>query len=223
VYLLLFLLFLAKFLSGFEFLTVTIMAAALPLFLVYSTGGISGRALLGRSALVLATGLAAFLTAILIHHIHHQNALGESGLLYLLSRSGNWAAPADRGLMAQVQQFAKVLLVNFVDIDGYGVPTVVSFAAGAVALTLAGRSLVRRSLDDPTSRVLLTTAAAFLVSVSWIVLQAEHVAFHPRYATILMAYPFGIFLAAAVARLLAERSARSAALRASPLAARASR
>lgn len=207
VYLLLFLLFLIKFLSGFEFLTVTTAAAAMPFLLVYSKGGLSGALFLRRSALVLAAGIAAFLAAIAIHHFHHQNALGESGLDHLLSRSGRWAAGAEGGLIDQLLQFAKILMVNVADVDGFGIPSIVAFAAGVLFLVLGVRIMLRRNLEDPASAVVLSVAAAFLVSISWLVLQPEHVAFHPRYVTILLAYPFGIFLAAGGARLFACRAA----------------
>ena len=210
MYLSLFVLFAIKFLSGFEFLTVTIAAAASPLFIVFAAGRLSPRHLIIRSALVLATGLAAFLAALVIYHFHHQSFLGQSGLSHLLSRGESWVAPADRGLLEQARQFMKVLLVNMVDYNGYGIPTGIPFAAGVTSLFLGARVLVRKSLDNPASRIMLSVAGAFLVSISWMVLQAEHVAFHPRYATILLAFPFGLFLAAGVARMVEVSLARSA-------------
>jgi hypothetical protein len=43
-------------------------------------------------------------------------------------------------------------------------------------------------------------AASFFASLSWVLVQPHHLLFHPRYATIVMAFPFGIFLAAAIPR-----------------------
>lgn len=207
LYLALFVLFLLKFLSGFEFLTVTVAGAAIPFFLVQGRGDIVSPVLLRRIASILAIGIAAFVAAIAIHHVAYQSTFGQSGLAHLLSRSETWTSAGGIGLDEQVRQFAKILVVNMIDYAGYGVPSLVGFAAGVLFLLFTARLLLRRDFHDPRLPVYATITAAFLASISWLVLQSEHVAFHPRYATILLAYPFGIFVAAGTARLLSHHAA----------------
>ena len=211
-YLLLFLLFTAKFLSGIELFTVTIAAAAIPLFVAFSVGHLTARSLFRQSAAIFAVGGIALGFAMAIYELEHMKAFGSSGLAHLSNRADVWAAQSAKGFVDHLRDFAKVLLVNFVDYKGFGVPNVVPFTIGGYFLLRSFRALVRREWDSERTRVEYAVAAAFLASISWVILQEQHVVYHARYSALLLAYPFGLVLAAGTVRIfeLATGRAQSA-------------
>jgi hypothetical protein len=86
-----------------------------------------------------------------------------------------------------------------VDVSGYGVPVAIIALAGILASLYAARGFWK-GLSEARERIALVVAASFFASLSWVLVQPHHLLFHPRYATIVMAFPFGIFLAAAIPR-----------------------
>jgi hypothetical protein len=201
IYLALFALFIAKFLAGYEFLTLVASAAAIPFFLAWSAGRLDGSSAARHVATVALVSLVSFVGAAALHIQMASATVGSDALTHLLSRGGQWALVQESSFAVQLLQFGKVGLINLVDLAGYGVPTLLAFAAGGLSLVLASRSLLRRELDGEAARIVLTLAAAFLVSVSWLIFQPQHVAFHPRYVALLLAFPFGIVASAAAVRL----------------------
>lgn len=191
-------LFTAKFLSGFEFITITAAAPIVPLLFAYSTGRLSRQELVRLSVAIAVLSLIAFGIAAAIYDLQYEPVFGHSGLGHLFSRSDHWSAPEGEGMSGHLRNLAKVPVINIVDYDGYGIPNAVAVAAGALVLLLAARALLTGRADEMRARVMFTVAAAFLVSLSWVVLQLGHLVFNPRYSTIVLAYPFGMTLAAGV-------------------------
>jgi hypothetical protein len=208
VYCALFVLFAVKFLSGYEFMTATVGGAVMPFLLLYGAGKIGHRTLLAHGAALLATGLAAFVACLAVYQLHFQATFQESGIAYLLSRTSEWGAPQGEGAAGLLRNVSKVMLINFADIGGYGLPNVVPVAAGGVAVLLGVRALLLRRTDQTSARIFLAIAGGFLVSLAWAALQPQHILFHPRYSTILLSYPFGLLLAAGAMRLLESARAR---------------
>ena len=200
-------LIIAKILSGLEFLTVTIAAAAVPFFMAFSVGRISARQLVLSGAAVLATGILAFAFAMAFYEHSHLEAFGTSGLAHLANRTDVWVPQANKGLVDHARDMAKVMLINFIDYDGFGIPNFFVLAIGGYFLLNSTWHLLKRDMESESSRVELTVAAAFAASISWLILQEEHIVFHARYSAILMAYPFGLYLAAGAVWLFQSRTA----------------
>ena len=208
VYCAVFALFATKLLSGYEFMTATVGGAALPFLVLYGTGKIGHRSLLAHGAALLATGVAAFVACLAVYQLHFQSTFHASGIAYLLSRSNEWGAPLGEGAAGFVRNMSKVMLINSVDVGGYGVPNAVPTAMGGLAVLLGARALLLRRSDEASARIVLAIAGGFLISVAWAVLQPQHILFHPRYSTILLSYPFGLLLAAGAIRLVDLARAR---------------
>lgn len=195
------LLFVAKFASGYEFMTVTIAAATLPFFVAFAGGRIPIGSMIAYAAAVVAIGIAAFGVTLGLHDMLFWNAFGESALAFLQGRNESTFGLPFTGPLGTPLQMAKVAVINTADIGGYGVPNFIALAAGLPFAWIAARALVRRDFADERARIALVVSAALLASTSWMLLQFPHVSFHPRYSTILVAFPYGIVLAAALGRL----------------------
>jgi hypothetical protein len=198
-------LFLGKFLSGFEFVTVTISAATLPIFVLYSVGCLSLRQTVMNAAAIVGTGMAAFCISLLTFDTLYRQQLGDGGLAYLLQRSQVWAVHPPMSFQENLLQIAKVLVVNGVDIAGYGIPLGVLAVTGLLSTTYLLFGCRKRQMN----KEVLVITAAFLSSASWVIFQGNHLLFHPRYGTILTAFPFLIVLAAGAGRLLDREDAAS--------------
>jgi hypothetical protein len=207
-YSLVFVLFAIKLSSGYEFMTATVGGAVLPFLVSYGAGRIGWRALLVHAAALNAVGLAAFAVCLAAYNLHFQATFGESGIAYLLSRSDEWGAPAVQSAVDLLRNFSKVLLINFVDVGGYGLPNALPLAAGGLFVLLGVRALFLRLTEEASSRLFLAIAGGFLISIAWAALQPQHILFHPRYSSILMSYPFGLLLVAGMVRLLQLARAR---------------
>lgn len=195
------LVFVAKFASGYEFMTVTIAAAAVPFFVAYATARITIRMLMVYAAAMVAIGMLAFGLTIGVHDMLYRQAFGQSGLAFLQVRSQSSSGLPFSGLLGTPLQMGKLGIVNSADIAGYGIPNFVALAAGLPFAWIAARALFRREMGDERNRIALAVTAALLASTSWLLLQYPHVSFHPRYTTILVAFPYGLVLAAALGRL----------------------
>lgn len=195
------LLFVAKFASGYEFITVTIAAATIPFFLSFAAGRIPMKTLILYAAAAVATGIAAFGVTLGIYDMLFRAGFGTSGLAYLATRTGETSGLPLMGPLGSPLQIAKVAVINAADIGGYGIPNFIVLAAGLPFAFVAARALARRRFEDERTRIAIAVAAALLASTSWLLLQFPHVSFHPRYATILVAFPYGLVLAASLGRL----------------------
>lgn len=195
------LLFVAKFASGYEFMTVTIAAASIPFFVAFANGRITFKAMIAYAAAVVATGIAAFGVTLGLYDMLFQDFFGESGLAFLRTRTESTSGLPFTGPLGTPLQMAKVAVINTADVGGYGLPNIVALAAGLPFVWIAARALARRDFSDERARIALAVCAALLASTSWMLLQFPHVSFHPRYSTILMAFPYGLVLAAALGRL----------------------
>lgn len=205
------LLFFAKFASGYEFMTVTIAAATIPFFLSFAGGRIPMKTLILYALAVVATGIAAFGVTLGIYEMLFRDAFGTSGLAYLQTRTDKTSGLPFMGPLGTPLQIAKVAVINTADVGGYGIPNFIVLAAGLPFTFVAAKALIARRFDDERARIAIAVSAALLASTSWMLLQFPHVSFHPRYSTILVAFPFGLVLAAALGRLWhLRRRARAA-------------
>lgn len=210
VYSAVFLLFAVKFSSGYEFMTATVGGAVMPFLVLYGAGKIGHRTIFAHAAALFAIGLTAFAVCLAAHLIHLQAAFQENGIGHLLTRIGAAGPPAAESAADLLRDISKVLVINMADVGGYGVPSALPVAAGGLFLLLGARVLILRQTEQESARIVLAIAGGFLVSVSWAVLQPQHILFHPRYSTILMSYPFGLLFAAGAIRLLQLARARRA-------------
>lgn len=192
--------FFLKFGSGYEFMTATVAGATMPFFVAYAVGRITLASLARHVLAVLALGVVVFIATLLLHNQLFMSAFGESGLQWMGRRSAEWAGPPGVGPLGGLTDIAKLLAVNAIDIDGFGVPNAIFILAGLPFLFLAVKALLARKLSDERARVAIAITAALLASASWVVLQFPHVAYHARFATILMSFPYGILLFAGIAR-----------------------
>jgi hypothetical protein len=208
VYSAVFVLFAIKLSSGYEFMTATVGGAALPFLVLYGAGKIGHRTFFAHAATLFAIGLAAFAVSMAAYLVHFQSTFHESGLTYLLTRIDAAGAPTAGSAASLVLDVSKVLVINFVDVAGFGVPNAFAFAAGGLFVLLGAWALFKRRTEQPSARIALAIAGGFLVSVAWAALQPQHIIFHPRYSTIILSYPFGLLLVAGGIRLLESARAR---------------
>lgn len=189
--------FFVKFLAGYEFITVIVLAAMTPyawdFFIRHS------KAAAFRAAIVGASSMGAFLLSFLCYEWLFRADFGLSGIDHLLGRSQAWSVLQtleDRGLTPGIQA-AKLLTMNFLDLNGYGIPLGVCLLAIALALIHARNQL--RAAEMGFLLFLL------LGSTSWLFIQPGHLLFHPRYATLVFSLPFGLFAVGLLARLFEVR------------------
>ncbi len=190
-----------RFASGYEFMTVTIAAATLPFFIAFAKRRIAFKPLVVYSAAVVAIGIAAFGVTLGIYEILFRAEFGQSGIAFLQTRTQLTSGPPFVGPLGTPLQMAKVAMINVADVGGYGLPVFVILAAGLPFAWIAVRALVTGDFVEERARIALVVTAALLASTSWMLLQFPHISFHPRYATIVVAFPYGVVLAAALGRL----------------------
>jgi hypothetical protein len=201
--------FFLKFGSGYEFMTATVAATTIPFFVAYSVGRISMATLVKLSFAVFALGTVVFVATLLLHNQLFMAAFGGSGLEWMSRRSAAWVGTPGVGPLGGLTDIAKVLAVNAIDVDGYGVPNGLFILLGLPFVFMAARALLARRVDEERARVAIVIAAALLASASWLVLQFPHVAFHARFSTVLISFPYGIVLFAGIARYwILRRQAR---------------
>jgi hypothetical protein len=189
--------------NGYEFMTTTMAAPAVPFFAIYAAGRITLKSLIRYVIATFLVGLAAFAVTLAIHNAFYVEAFGSSGFDWVGQRNARWTPSLTSFAPIDV---AKVLSINAVDISGVGLPNALLLLAGLPFLFIAARTVFARRSDQESSRIALLIGAAMLASLSWILLQFPHVAFHPRFSSILVSFPFGIFLCAGLARLWQLRS-----------------
>lgn len=197
-----------KLASGFEFFTTVLAATVVPFVMVYATGRITIKTMFGYSLVALVIGVAAFAATLAIYEAVFFEAFGGSGLEWLRNRTTHWGTPPRTGILGQFVNVAKILAMNAVDVGGYGLPTGLFVLVAMPFLMTSVAALVRGRMEDERVRIALVIAVALGASASWVLIQFAHVSVHNRFATFLVAYPFGIFLCAALARLWQLHRAR---------------
>jgi hypothetical protein len=196
-------LFLLTFANGYEAMTVTISSVAVPFVIVFAAGRIPFKTMIGYASAAVALGVASFAAALAAHHFLYMNAFGGSGIDWVFSRTEHWGpespyAPSLVGL-------GKILVVNAVDIARVGLPVLLLVLLAAPFVFKAARSLLTLRRDDESDRIALAVTAALMSSASWPLVQFAHVAFHSRYMSLVMAFPFGLVLMGALGRMWAMR------------------
>lgn len=189
--------FFVKFLCGYEFISVIVLAAMTPYawnFFVRQNTSAAFRALS-----IGASSMCAFLLSLLYYNGLFSAEFGLSGIDYLLGRSESWSVRNLENLgLSPWTQAVKILVMNFIDLNGYGVPLGVCLISIALAMACLKNRI--RAADMGFMLFLL------LGSSSWIVIQPGHLLFHPRYATLVFSLPFGLFAVGFLARLFDSRN-----------------
>ena len=193
---LLFPVFLFKFLSGFEFITTVVFAALTPHawdFLVNKNG-----AALKRIFAVGFASIGAFVTSIWVYDTLFWKDFNSSGMDFIFGRSGYWSISHlyELGISPWLQ-LGKIFIMNFMDVYGYGLPLVGYFIL-AIAVIFSIRRIITRA-------DLLFIVFLLVGSVSWLIIQPGHLLSHPRYATLMFFIPFGLFMPGFVSSLFLRR------------------
>jgi hypothetical protein len=194
--------------NGYEFMTTTISATAVPFFMVYAAGRISLKSAIGYAFTAVGIGIACFVTVLAVHYSIYVDAFGDTFSTWAADRNERWGWA---GLAAYgVVDLVKALVINAFDIGGFGIPNALLLALGGLFVLIALRGLFTRRLEDERTRVTIAVSAAMLSSLSWLMLQFPHIAFHPRFSSFIISFPFGLFLFAGLGRLWALRAQRRA-------------
>lgn len=185
--------FLFKFLSGYEFITIVVFAAITPYawdFILNRNGSALARALSVGTSSVLA-----FLLSLLVYDATFVSSFNSSGIDHILGKAGSWSIKnlGEIGLSPGIQA-SKILIMNFLDFNGYGLPL-----GGFLLITSA--SLI--ALKDRITIGGIQFICFLLVgSLSWPIAEPGHILFHPRYAQFIISIPFGLFIVGFVASLV---------------------
>ncbi|WP_349617544.1 hypothetical protein [Azotobacter salinestris] len=193
--------FLVKFLAGYEFITVIVLASMTPHAWAFFIRRDTGAAF--RALVVGISSICAFLISLLHYDLLFSANFGLSGLDHLLGRSQAWSIRSlDEHGLTLWSQVAKLLAMNFIDFNGYGVPLGLCLALMALALLHARRQLHAAELGF--------VLFLLLGSASWLLIQPGHLLFHPRYATLVFSLPCGLFTVGFIARLSGARHRKDA-------------
>ena len=192
IFLLTFLVFLFKFLSGYEFITIIVFAAMTPYAWDFLVNKNSNSMM--RAVTVGISSVAAFLVSIFIYNTFFLQDFNSSGIDNIFGRSGSWSLRNLGELsISPWTQSAKILIMNFMDINGYGIPL-----GGFLILTLAALLLIKNRIQTEDVKFIIFLLVG---SISWLIVQPGHILFHPRYATIMFFIPFGLFIPGFIASL----------------------
>jgi hypothetical protein len=188
-------LFVIKLSSGYEFISTFGLCTVLPIFLVKDK--MSSIAKIKLALEILLVFLIAFTVVVLIHSTEI-NRLHDSkvGISYIFSRAREWSgAELENNPFIQV---VKILSLNYVDLQGYGIPIVLVLC---LILAFLFKQWAYLTADD---RLFLLVAIS--APVSWCILQPYHILFHPRYATFLFAASFSLFLIPYLTHIFVRRT-----------------
>jgi hypothetical protein len=184
-------LLLFKFLAGYEFITVLGLSLALPfLFQFFHQQSFFPWLKLVQLFLIF---VIAFGLSLAFYQWNFQNEFNESGFTYLFGRSESWtlAGLSEKGI-EPLSQLLKIILLNFMDINGYGIPLVLFLLGAGIASFVLRKSISKADV--------FMLGLVFLSSMSWFIVQFGHMLFHPRYTTFVLAFPFGIFICAYIGK-----------------------
>ena len=188
--------FLFKFLSGYEFITIIVFAAMTPYAWDYFIN--KDMTSFVRAVSVGISSLTAFLISLFIYNKFFLQDFNSSGIDNIFGRSGSWSLRhLDELGISPWTQSAKILIMNFMDFNGYGIPLGVFLISTLVAL-VAMKDRIQNA--DIKFIVFL-----FAGSISWLIVQPGHILFHPRYATLMFFIPFGLFIPGFIASLIITR------------------
>lgn len=197
IFLIAFPVFLFKFTSGYEFITIIVFAAMTPYAWDFIVN--KNHTSLIRVVSIGLSSVAAFLTSILIYSTFFLSDFNSSGVDNIFSRSDSWSLKhlGDMSINPWTQT-TKILIMNFIDLNGYGMPLGVF-----IILTLAVIITIRNKIQSTDIYFLVFL---FFGSISWAIVQPGHILFHPRYATLMFFIPFGLFAPGFIASLFLTKS-----------------
>ena len=187
--------------THYEFMTVTLAAVALPFFMIFAAGQITFKALVKYVTASFVLGVVAFVATLAIHDAIFIEAFGQSGLEWMSQRSARWGPSSLDGPAGLARDAGKVLAINSLDVAGFGFPNGLLILAALPFVWIVARAATARRSDEEPARIALVVSFALLASASWALFQFPHLAFHPRFSTIVVSFPFGILLFAALGRL----------------------
>lgn len=172
----LFLTFFLKFTAGYEFISVIVILAVLPI--IVDIPRIGMKICVARSFAIFSISLLAFTASLVLYNHLFVFDFGVSGFNQIASRSSSWMAflSGNNSMNYWVGQVAKILMVSIISFDKFGIPI-------GVFLPLYVLMVFSFWKKMPVDERLLTigTVAA---SSSWFILQLGHLLFHPRYASL---------------------------------------
>lgn len=185
--------FLFKFLSGYEFITTIVFASLTPYAWDFFIN--KNPTSLVRAIGVGLSSVTAFLISLFIYNSFFFQEFNSSGIDYIFSRSGSWSLKHLGELsISPWTQSAKILIMNFMDINGYGIPL-----GGFLIITLMALVFVKNRIRTGDVKFIIFL---FIGSISWLIVQPGHILFHPRYATLMFFIPFGLFIPGFIASLV---------------------
>ena len=185
IFLITFPLFLIKFLSGYEFISTIILSALTPYIWSYFIKRNSFGVFQALS--VVISSVIAFCVSVLIYVKLFLFDFKSSGLDYILMRQGSWSLKNLINLkIVPWIQLSKISVMNFFDVNGYGIPVGIFFM-----LVVAGIVISKKKIRIEDLKFILYL---FISSISWLIFQPGHILFHPRYATLIFFFPFGLFI-----------------------------
>jgi hypothetical protein len=182
-----------KFLTGYEFITVTGLAMAFPY--IFGLFNRSENAAIKKVAVLILAASLAFLGSLLLYNKMFFLDFSSSGFEHIFGRSESWSLSkfGEKGLNP-VSQVGKIAIMNFMDVNGYGIPLLVFFALIGGILIFTRRIITKSDY--------LGMMYVLMGSLSWFIVQTGHMLFHPRFAIFVLAFPFGLFITAYASRLI---------------------
>jgi hypothetical protein len=185
IFLITFPVFLFKFTSGYEFITVIVFASLTPYAWDYFINN-SSSALL-RAATISLSSASAFFVSVYLFHSFYLYDFNLSGIEYISGRVGSWSIGSLMDLgVSPWTQLLKISILNFMDINGFGIPLAAYFA---ILTFIFIKNIKKISYGDCKFITFLLFA-----SMSWLLIQPGHILFHPRYATLVFFIPLGLIL-----------------------------
>ncbi len=176
--------FLIKLLAGYEFISVIVLAAITPYIWSYLMN--ENLCAAWKAVSVIISSIFSFLLSILIYNQCFYYDFKSSGIDHILGRGSSWSLKnlAEQSINPWTQS-AKILIMNFIDLNGYGIPFIIFLLSILVVMILI-RNKIRL-------RQIAFMLFLFFSSFSWLLIQPGHLLFHPRYAMLIFFIPFGFF------------------------------
>ena len=181
-----------KFLVGLEFITIIMLLPFAPLaMIVFFSPTITKMTLRIAIIAALAMGLGVITSLIIFDFLHH-HAFKESGLEYLLSRASAWKTGAEID-GPRSRNPMRLLVPLWIGVRHWGVPMLVPFLCGFTALLFAPYIFFKSNYSQQHKGMAAASLVALAASMSWVILQYEHIVWHPAYATFWIALPLSCF------------------------------
>lgn len=193
-----------KFLAGFEFISLIALAPLTPLAMVTFHSKQTQKQSVIAGVLSVMAVMLGFTAAILIYNYLYTLTFGDSGFDYLFSRASAWQKNAN-DLFATQNNPLRLMVPLWFGVGYVGVPSAVAFILGIGAILYAPFILRNKQCCLEIKTAIIASAFASIASFSWIILQYQHIVFHPRYVTFLVSFPMSLFIVPAMVVVLQKK------------------